>query len=83
MPVCKETAFGLFTKTLTILLKYSCIVKDAFQHTQQGSAFLTILALTSRILVAGEDQIETGFFVLAPVNQVKEPSDIFSLSKER
>lgn len=53
-------------------LKYSGIVKDAVQRTQQGSVFLEILAPEGRVLVAGEDHIETTFFVVAPVNQVKE-----------
>ena len=53
-------------------LKYSGIVKDAVQRTQQGSVFLDILAPEGRVLVAGEDHIETTFFVVAPVNQVKE-----------
>ena len=53
-------------------LKYSGIVKDAVQRTQQGSVFLEILAPEGRVLVAGEDHIETTFFVVAPVNQIKE-----------
>ena len=52
------------------------IVKDAVQRTQQGSVFLKILAPESRVLVAGEDHIETAFFVVSPVNQVKEQPGI-------
>ena len=66
----------LSPETFTTQLKYSGIVKDAVQRTQQGSVFLKILAPESRVLVAGEDHIETAFFVVAPVNQVKEQSGI-------
>lgn len=62
----------LSPETFTTQLKHSSIVKDAVQRTQQGSVFLKILAPESRVLVAGEDHIETAFFVVSPVNQVKE-----------
>src|SRR5699024_4604050 len=63
-------------ETFTTQLKHSSIVKDAVQRTQQGSVFLKILAPESRVLVAGEDHIETAFFVVSPVNQVKEQPGI-------
>lgn len=57
-------------------LKHSGIVEDAVQRTQQGSVFLKILMPESWVLFAGEDHIETAFFVVALVNQVEEQSGI-------
>src|SRR5699024_11484249 len=68
----------LSPETFTTQLKHSSIVKDAVQRTQQGSVFLKILAPESWVLVAGEDHIETAFFVVSPVNQVeKQPGILF------
>ena len=66
----------LASEALSTQLKYSGVVKDAVQRTQQSSVFLKIFAPEGWVLVASEDHIKTAFFVVTPVNQVKEQSGI-------
>lgn len=57
--------------------KDSCVVKNPVQCTEQGIILVKVCPPGRRSFVAGKHKIVATFFVVPPVNQVKEQSGIF------
>ena len=66
----------LSPEAFALNVEYRCIVKDPVQGTQQGVILIEVGSPVGRVLVTGEYNVEVAFFVVSPVNQIKEQTGI-------
>ena len=66
----------LSAEAFALNIEYRCVAKDPVQGAQQGVILIEVCSPMGRVLVTGEDNIEVAFFVVSPVNQVKEQPGI-------
>ena len=62
----------LAPETLALQVEYKRFIKDSVESTEQRIIFVEISAPVHRVFVAGKDDIVVSFFVVPPVNQIKE-----------
>ena len=66
----------LSPEAFALNIEYCGIVKDPVQGAQQGGVLIEVCSPVGRMLVASKNNIEVTFFVVPPVNQVKEQPGI-------
>ena len=66
----------LFSEAFALNVEYCGIVKDPVQSAQQRVILVEVGSPVGRMLVTGEYDVEVAFFIVSPVNQIKEQPGI-------